>query len=362
MPAAKGTRLVKHANGFFYIKGRGAGKGQSTRTRDREEAERALAAFIQDRDRHAGVAHPLGLTWGQAVDDYITEHARPNIAAWQQAEVSTATFLHWIGGDKLISETRESDMREYQAARRAGGLQGPRQPLPLKPAGDGTIIRDCGVLSAVLGHAVRNGRIPKSALPNIPVPRQPPPRQRWMTAEEEQRMLDACGPQDGRLSRIYRFLMLCMHTAARRQAIESLTWRQVDMRARTIDMNPVGRSQTKKRRPVITMSNALYEMLKRAWHERTGTGLYVLDHPGSIRTSFETVREAAGLEDVSPHIYRHTWATRAARAGVPMREVADFLGDDLRTVEKVYYKHSPEYLKAARDWREIEKEKERNYG
>lgn len=359
MPAAKGIRLVKHDNGVFYIKGGSAGRGRTTGTRDGAEAERILAEFIQESARGAGVAHPLGLTWGQAADDYRLEHVH-EIAAQHQAELSIAIFLAWIGSDRLIADTKESDIRAYQRARRDGGLPAPRGGFPLKPAGDGTVIRDMGVLSAVLGHAVRNDRIPRTALPNIPVPKQPPPRQRWMTAEEEQRMLDACGPQEGRLTRAYRFLMLLMHTGSRRAALETLTWAQIDMRARTIDLNPRGRAQTKKRRPTISMSNDLYQLLERAWRERTGD--YVLDHGGTTRHDFKTVRRIAGIPDVTAHTYRHTWATRAARAGVPMREVADFLGDDLRTVEKVYYKHSPEYMKAARDWREVEREREKKYG
>jgi len=34
-----------------------------------------------------------------------------------------------------------------------------------------------------------------------------------------------------------------------------------------------------------------------------------------------------------------------------MREIADFLGDKLSTVEKNYYHHSPDYLRGAADWR-----------
>jgi integrase len=54
------------------------------------------------------------------------------------------------------------------------------------------------------------------------------------------------------------------------------------------------------------------------------------------------------------HVFRHTWCTRAARAGVSMREIADFVGDDVRTIERVYYSRTPDYLKSAADWRQRE--------
>jgi integrase len=93
-------------------------------------------------------------------------------------------------------------------------------------------------------------------------------------------------------------------------------------------------------------------VLERAYSERAS--VYVLDHPGDIRASFETLVKASGLKDVTPHVLRHTWATRAAQAGVPMREIADWLGDTIQTVERHYYKRSPHYLTAAATWREHE--------
>ncbi|WP_395713183.1 hypothetical protein [Reyranella sp.] len=36
------------------------------------------------------------------------------------------------------------------------------------------------------------------------------------------------------------------------------------------------------------------------------------------------------------------------------REIADFLGDKIATVERNYYHHSPDYLRGAADWRSRE--------
>ena len=43
----------------------------------------------------------------------------------------------------------------------------------------------------------------------------------------------------------------------------------------------------------------------------------------------------------------HTWATRAAEDGVPMKTIADFMGDTEETVKKNYLHLSPDYLKEA---------------
>jgi integrase len=54
---------------------------------------------------------------------------------------------------------------------------------------------------------------------------------------------------------------------------------------------------------------------------------------------------------ISPHALRHTWATLASRAGIPLFQVAGVLGDSLPTVMRVYAHHSPEHLRGAVNFR-----------
>ena len=147
-------------------------------------------------------------------------------------------------------------------------------------------------------------------------------------------------------------MLLAADTAARKEALTSLTWFQVDFEAGMISLNPEDRLQTKKRRSVVPMSRRLRAVLERAYKEKTSS--FVLDHNGSIRTSFEWAVAKAKLEKVTPHTLRHTWATRAVRAGVPLIDVADMLGDDVQTVIRNYRHQSPAHLKGAADWRDRE--------
>ena len=59
--------------------------------------------------------------------------------------------------------------------------------------------------------------------------------------------------------------------------------------------------------------------------------------------------EDLGIENASPHTFRHTWATHAAEDGIPMHTIAAFLGDTERTVQKNYQHLSPDYLRSAVD-------------
>ncbi|WP_254437311.1 tyrosine-type recombinase/integrase [Ruegeria arenilitoris] len=68
----------------------------------------------------------------------------------------------------------------------------------------------------------------------------------------------------------------------------------------------------------------------------------------SIKKGFKAAAVAAGLPDVSPHVLRRTAAVHMAEAGIPMDEIAQFLGhSDTRITASVYARYSPEHLRKA---------------
>jgi len=79
---------------------------------------------------------------------------------------------------------------------------------------------------------------------------------------------------------------------------------------------------------------------------------YVIEYGGKqvgkIRKAFMAAATSAGLTDCTPHVLRHTAAVWMAEAGVPMAEIAQYLGhSDSRITEKVYARFSPEHLRTA---------------
>jgi integrase len=79
---------------------------------------------------------------------------------------------------------------------------------------------------------------------------------------------------------------------------------------------------------------------------------YVVEWAGgpvrSIRKGFKAAAIDAGLHDVSPHVLRHTAAVHMAEAGIPMDEIAQYLGhSDTRITASTYARYSPEHLRKA---------------
>ena len=90
---------------------------------------------------------------------------------------------------------------------------------------------------------------------------------------------------------------------------------QVDIKRRLIKLNPDGRKQTKRYRPVVPISETLLP-----WLEQSGGPRYVLYHGkpvASVKKSLAKAVAAAGLKDVSPYCLRHIMATELRTRGFP---------------------------------------------
>jgi integrase len=208
----------------------------------------------------------------------------------------------------------------------------------------GTIRREVTVLRAALSWALREKWIKEA--PYVEMPPKPPPRDRWLTRDEVDSLIRSAVSQHIRL-----FIVLAYHTAARTGAILDLTWDRVDFARRIISYDRPGRRQTKKRRATVPINTAALAELQAGLPLRLSD--YVIEYHGrkvnSIKTGFRRACREAGIAECSPHVLRHTAASHMVMAGVPLAEVARMLGDSEAMVEKVYGKHSPDYLRRAAD-------------
>jgi len=311
---------------------------KSTRTKDRERAEAILVHFITLKARLDKDA-PGSLTVGIILDDYEEEHVNQNLSSKGTAKYCLVKLRHHFGALRP-QEIGPDHVLKYNQLRRAGVLG--------RRSGDGTIRRELGVLVAAINHAAKYKRISKDDVPYIPLPVKPDPKDRWLTKDEARKLLAASGKAHGRtkrVTRLYRFIFLALHTASRRTALQELKWSQVDMEHRRIDLNPPGRKRTKKRRPIVPISDQLYAELEVWRGQRMKNSDYVLDHPGCIRQQFVRLAKKLDMDDVTPHTMRHTWGTWAAIDGKEMWKIAGVMGISLQTALSTYLHHSPHHLR-----------------
>lgn len=213
-----------------------------------------------------------------------------------------------------------------------------------RKASESTVALELRYLVASWNFAVKKRILLSTALPDLDeldMPSAGKGRTRWLRDEEVDRLLKAAAElrHGSRLSRVERFIWIALETGSRRRAIEELRWDQIDFDTRVVNFLPEGREQTKKRRAAVAISDALLPVLRRAWEERTGD--LVLDSARPIYEALGPVKTKAGLEDLHPHVFRHTAATVMLRNGASLWQVAKILGNTVDVVEAVYGHHVP---------------------
>jgi integrase len=108
----------------------------------------------------------------------------------------------------------------------------------------------------------------------------------------------------------------------------------------------------KSARPAVRLGKTILEHRKR-WKAEDGPhAKYVVHWDGkpikSVHYSWENAVAEAGLDEkVTPHVLRHSRATRLMQAGVPIWEAAGHLGMSVETLTRVYGHHSSEWQKSA---------------
>lgn len=311
-------KLWKHPNGTWYVlHGHRQRKRTSTGEKEPARAEIFLAQFI------AGSQEPnLDEVTVSAILDGYEQDRGGNLRAPNSLKYGAAALRRLIG-DLGPAHLTPKAIGRY--ARDRG-------------ASNGTILREVGILRAALAWAKAHNLIKEK--PDIPNPvSAPPPRERWLTKEEARKLLAACTEPHIKL-----FITLGVMTTARSGAILDAKWDQVDMKRQTINFGP---GHGNKRRALVALNQEAVSALQAA--QRLACSPYVVEFRGkrvkTVKTGFAAACRRAGLEGVTPHILRHTGATWAAIEGRPLEEIARMLGDSLATVERVYAKWTPEYLK-----------------
>jgi integrase len=271
------------------------------------------------------------------LDGYLADAKKRQVAAHDRLVFAAAVLKRHIGNlePEMLTRRLYRDRREQE------------------DVADGTIRREIGTLRAALTWAVRERWIERA--PYIEMPPAPAPRERWLTRAELEDLIRASAPH------IRRFVILAYHTAARAGAILDLTWDRVDLEHRRVDYRRPGRAATNKRRVMVPLNPVVLAELRAARHAelqeatdaREDPPIHVIEHRGrpvqSIKKGFAEACRRAGIEDCSPHTLRHTAATHMVMAGVPLSQIARMLGDSEAMVERVYGKHSPDYLREAAD-------------
>ncbi len=341
-------------NGVFYVYVNGDRK-QSLGTKDAKEAEERFRRWMNLQVELDSVSDIPAMT--AILEYYLDQHinGQKEDGSFFVEDRERGAIIHRWGtqffAGMRVSEIDKDVIKSYLRMRRSGQIG--------KSAQNGTLRRELGYFTAACHWMVESVepvsvRMPVGLIPPFKamMPEKPPAKDRVILEDEMLSMLNHAGTwttgmlKDDRMPRIERFLWLAFETGARGGVIECLSWPQVNLKTDLIDLHPPGRPRTKKRNPIVPISDRLKPILERAWDERI-SDKWVLDSSGAIRKAFENFCKRWGYEGITKHTLRHSFCTQSAMAGVPMIEIAAMVGDDVRTIEKNYLHFAPDYLRGA---------------
>lgn len=297
----------------------GHGKDRSRRkleATDRQSAEAEARRIWANRDD--------GLwTVGRAVEAYLAKRDEAGMVTIQRRrDAWKAASGFWQNVDPELIDDQMA--RDYYERRKASAA---------------TVRLELSLIGTALRSAPK-GKV--AVTPSIWLPPLPDPVVRHLTINQFHRFLDCVLAPHAKL-----YALLGVFTLARPSAILEMRWAQVKLESRFIALNPDGRIQNLKRRPVVPINDHLHAALVEAHQMKTTE--FVIEHGGgpihSIKKAFQAASERSGIK-ATPYTLRHTGAVWAAEQGVEMSELAQMMGhDDDRTTQKHYARYSPTYLR-----------------
>ncbi|NDD83375.1 site-specific integrase [bacterium] len=213
-----------------------------------------------------------------------------------------------------------------------------------------TALKDRGLAPSTVNHTLMAGKaalrmawkrgelVSVPHIPMVPVGEQEP-MGRPLTVEEVRRLLRECEATP----HLWRLCVWLIATAARPAAILELDWAQVRHDEGLVYLNPIGRAQNKKRRPVVRLPTQL--------SKNSGSGHVVAwrgKPVGSGITAWRKARERAGLgQDVTLYSFRHTMGRWMRARGVPEEQIKMQLGHATSGETWRYIGFAPNYLDKA---------------
>jgi integrase len=325
--------LYKRGNLFWFtIKSNGKRIQKSTGTENRKLAENIYAkakTLVVEGKWFSNEAKKR--TFEELRERYMREHSAVHKTPKSSLrdETSFKHLTRFFSG-LTLAEMTPARISEYKSLRRTDGA---------KPA---TLARELEVLRHALNLAVREWEwLESNPFQKVKIERVNNKIERWISSEEEQRLLGAALPW------LREIIIFALNTGMRQNEILSLKWSQVDLFRRTATL-----IETKnKEKRTIPLNQTVLEILKSKDRVRNISGYVFTSQTGNkidarnLLRAFYAARKKAGLEDVRFHDLRHTFATRLVQAGINLYVVKELLGHKTLTMTMRYAHHCPESLR-----------------
>jgi len=293
----------------------------------REEALLELQSDIRENfeNKYGLNQKKLKTKFNEFAIQYLENYAKVNNLAWKRVESCLKNLCEFMGACYL-RDISPLLIEKYKLK---------RLNEEIKPA---TVNRELSVLKRAFNLAIDWKIVDENPVRNVRFLRQPEPKERILSKDEEERLLEASSEH------LKPIIIAALQTGMRKAEVANLRWEQVDMKNKEIE---VVKTKSGKKR-IIPISEDLFKELN-LLRNRNGNSEFVFQyvdqktgekkHLRYFRRSFETACRRAKITGFTFHDLRHTFASRLVRSGVDLITVKDLLGHySVKTTER--YTHS----------------------
>jgi integrase len=248
-------------------------------------------------------------------------------------------------GSKALGRIRPPDVDAYIAAKARVG-QSPK-----------TTRNQLSLLHHVFAHAEKRGLVVGNPVKLVDKPEAPESADiRYLSEQELEALLRAAPETEtGRTDRA--LWLTASMTGCRQGELLALRWRDIDWTAQRVRVRQnlvrgaFGTPKTKRASRSVPLADRVAGELDRHFQRSRyqGDDDLVFCHPVTgdpldaswVRRRFKDALAAAGVRPVRFHDLRHTFGTRMAAAGVPMRTLQEWLGHRDFATTMIYADYQP---------------------
>jgi integrase len=294
-----------------------------------------------------------GLLFSQLASRYLANRELIGLKRTTLMDYESYTRVHLLpafGALQLEAMTIEL-IEEFIAAKRQEGKA-------VK-----SILNYLGLLHAMFAFAVRRGWCTRNPVALVEKPRGARNLDiRFLDVQELEALL-AATPTDARGTTERVLYLTAAMTGLRRGELLALRWQDIDWTAgvvrvrRNYTRGQFGTPKSRRSSRAVPLAQRVRDELQ-LHHERSRfhapadlvfphPQLGVVLDPAKLRKRFQAAARRAGLRPVRLHDLRHTFGTRMAAAGAPLRWIQEWLGhSDYRTTS-LYADYAPDLSRAA---------------
>ena len=287
------TKSASGIRASVYVKGVRKTKSFPNKRDAKEWADK------EEANLRSSVSEPAGtkFTLRQALEKYRDEVCTRNRgAAWEQVRIEA--FLNrpdWLPLDRYISLVTTEDFAKFQVERK-------------KTVKDGTILRELGLLSAVMEAVRKQWKwIQVNPVHDVNKPSEPAPRERLITRREIKLMLRGMNysPKSKHIGSIMESVgvcfMLALRTGMRAGDLTNLDWVDVHPRHVLVKMDKSGKPR------IVPLSLKAVRLIKKM---KGFDPISVFGVAANSRDAmFRKIRNRQKLSGFTFHDSRHTSAT-----------------------------------------------------